>query len=216
MARRERSMSGRVGGRDLVPEKPLTRCQLRRRSQAMRLFFMACMVLAVACGNQAPADENRPSDLRHSPGGGAGETSGGDQEPTPERTGELSLGESLYVPVYSHVYYGPRARQFNLACTLSIRNTDIRRQIIVTAVDYYDTAGKLVGHYLEGEEPLAPLATTEYFIEERDVTGGSGANFIVRWRSEDPVNRPLVEAVMIGVNEGQGISLVSRAQEIVD
>ena len=61
-----------------------------------------------------------------------------------------------------------------------------------------------------------PLETTEFLINERDVAGGSGANFIVRWRSVEPVNPPYVEAVMIGTDAGQGISFVSQAREIVE
>ena len=120
------------------------------------------------------------------------------------------------MPVYSHVYHGTQPEQFNLACTLSIRNADTKNQIVVTTVDYYDTSGTLVGHYLDEEKILEALETTEYFIEERDIAGGSGANFVVRWRSTVPVNPPFVEAVMIGTDAGQGISFVSQAREIVE
>jgi len=38
--------------------------------------------------------------------------------------------------------------------------------------------------------------------------------FIVRWGSEASVDAPIVEAVMIGVADGQGISFVSPARKI--
>lgn len=128
----------------------------------------------------------------------------------------LPTHQTLYVPVYSHVYWGPRPTPFNLACTLSIRNVDISAPITITSVDYYDTAGTLVGHYLDRPRGLMPLETTEFYIEERDASGGSGANFIVRWESGAPVNPPVVEAVMIGIYSGQGISFTSEAREIVE
>ncbi|MBT8364361.1 MAG: DUF3124 domain-containing protein, partial [Deltaproteobacteria bacterium] len=47
---------------------------------------------------------------------------------------------------------------------------------------------------------------------EDDKAGGSGANFIVVWKSESQVNPPIIEGVMIGTHSGQGISFVSRGQ----
>lgn len=37
---------------------------------------------------------------------------------------ELLMGQSVYVPIYSHIYHGDRENPFDLAATLSIRNTD--------------------------------------------------------------------------------------------
>lgn len=124
--------------------------------------------------------------------------------------------QTLYVAVYSHVYWGPEKRHFNLACTLSIRNIDPQSSIVVTAVDYHNTAGVLVRHFVDQPQTLAPLETVDFYIKERDTTGGSGANFIVRWGSSTAVNAPIVEAVMIGVDGGQGISFVCPAREITE
>jgi len=126
----------------------------------------------------------------------------------------LSSGQLLYVPVYSHIYTGDKERPFNLAVTLSIRNTDTKGTLRLTAVDYYDTEGKLVRSYLDSPRELGPLASIRYVVAERDVKGGSGANFIVRWESAAPVNAPVVESVMIGAQSGQGISFTSQAREI--
>ncbi|MGB9439774.1 MAG: DUF3124 domain-containing protein, partial [Desulfobacterales bacterium] len=38
---------------------------------------------------------------------------------------QLSMGQSVYVSIYSHIYSGIKARPFDLAAILSIRNTDI-------------------------------------------------------------------------------------------
>ena len=126
----------------------------------------------------------------------------------------LSSGQLLYVPVYSHIYTGDKERPFNLAVTLSIRNTDTKGALRLTAVDYYDTEGKLVRSYLDAPRELGPLASIRYVVAEKDVKGGSGANFIVRWESAAPVNAPVVESVMIGAQSGQGISFTSQAREI--
>jgi len=126
----------------------------------------------------------------------------------------LSKGQTLYVPVYSNVFSGPRKRPLQLAATLSIRNTDMAASIRVTAIDYYDTNGKMVRRHIERPAVVAPLATIYVHIEEKDKIGGFGANFIVRWQSSSVINAPVVECVMIGATGGQGISFVSPAQEI--
>jgi len=129
---------------------------------------------------------------------------------------ELSSGQTLYVPVYSHILFGDRAAHLYLAATLSVRNVDPEHPISLTAVDYYDATGRLVKNHMQKPLRLEPLASTEFFIPERDKTGGFGAAFIVRWNSEKPVLAPLVESVMIGAQHGQGISFIGRARVIAD
>lgn len=125
-----------------------------------------------------------------------------------------SKGQTVYVPVYSNVFTGPRKLPYQLAATLSIRNTDPSASFRVTTIDYYDTNGKLVRRYLERPLALGPLASSYVHIEEKDVTGGFGANFIVRWDAGKVINAPVIECVMIGATSGQGISFVSPGQEI--
>ena len=126
----------------------------------------------------------------------------------------LSTGQTIYVPIYSHIYSGVKARPFDLAATLSIRNTNLKSSIELISVKYLDSEGKLVKDYLEKPIVIDAIATTRYIITEDDRAGGSGANFIVIWKSEQPVNPPVIEGVMIGTHSGQGISFVSRGQVI--
>ena len=126
----------------------------------------------------------------------------------------LSRGETVYVPVYSNVFVGPRSLPFNLATTLSIRNTDPTHPLTITSVDYLDTAGRVVRRYLAKPLGLAPLATHYIHLEEKDTAGGFGAKFIVRWESPRVINTPIIECLMIGATSGQGISFVSPGQEI--
>jgi hypothetical protein len=126
----------------------------------------------------------------------------------------LSDGQTVYVPIYSHIYSGIKARPFDLAATLSIRNTDPKHSITLVAVTYYDSDGKLVKEYLEEPEKMTALMSTRYIIMEGDKSGGSGANFIVKWKAAQKVNPPIIEGVMIGTHSGQGISFVSRGQII--
>lgn len=130
-----------------------------------------------------------------------------------------STGQTIYVPVYSHIYSGNKNLPFYLTATLSIRNTDFHHPITITAVDYYDSAGKRLKQYVTTPITVAGMGSTRYIVEEADKTGGSGANFIVQWRSAAPVTPPLCESVMISTKSSQGISFTSRGQvleEIVE
>ena len=127
---------------------------------------------------------------------------------------KLSAGQTVYVPIYSHIYSGVKGRPFDLAATLSIRNTNPKNSITLDSVKYYDTDGKLVKDYLKKPLQLNALVSTRYIIAEDDKAGGSGANFMVVWKSEQKVNQPIIEAVMIGTHSGQGISFLSRGQVI--
>lgn len=126
----------------------------------------------------------------------------------------LSKGQTLYVPVYSNVFSGPKSRAFPLSTTLSIRSTDLSASFRVTSIDYYDTTGKLLRHYLQKPVPVGPLASIYVHLDEKDVAGGFGANFIVRWEADRVINAAIIECIMIGATSGQGISFVSPGQEI--
>ena len=126
----------------------------------------------------------------------------------------LSGGQTIYVPIYSHIYSGLKGRPFSLAATLSIRNTDPKNTITLMSVKYFDSDGNLVKEYLDKPSVLKAMATTRYILTESDTTGGSGANFLVKWQSSTKVNPPIIEAVMIGTRSGQGLSFVSRGQVI--
>lgn len=126
----------------------------------------------------------------------------------------MSKGQTVYVPIYSHIYSGDREHPFYLAATLSVRNTDPKHAITILSVDYYDSKGKLLRPYLENPIIINPFATTRYIIKESDKSGGSGANFIVKWKSDAKINSPIIESIMIGTKTQQGISFISRGRVI--
>lgn len=126
----------------------------------------------------------------------------------------LSMGQSVYIPIYSHIYIGDKERPFDLTVTLSIRNTDQKQQITIISVDYFDSNGNFLKNYVKEPLELKNLASIHYIVKSKDQTGGSGAKFIVKWNSTEPVNPPLIEAIMISTRSGQGISFISRGQVI--
>ena len=132
-----------------------------------------------------------------------------------EEAAGLSRGQSVYVPVYSHIYIGNKERPLLLTVTLSIRNIDPNNHINIVAADYYETQGNILKKHVNKPITLKPLESLRYVVPQKDKSGGSGANFIVEWKSEQPVNSPIVETVMIGAQSGQGISFTSRGRVII-
>ena len=126
------------------------------------------------------------------------------------------LGQTVYVPVYSHIFAEDRYRDrpFLLTATLSVRNTDPERPFTLRRVDYYDSEGALLQRYLEAPITLAPLASTHYIVPESEAKGGAGAKFLIEWQAPAAVSEPIIEAVMIGTKLQQGISFISTGRAI--
>ncbi|MGB5615798.1 MAG: DUF3124 domain-containing protein [Desulfobacterales bacterium] len=126
----------------------------------------------------------------------------------------LSKGQTVYVPAYSHIYIGGKKRPFALAITLSIRNIDLDADITLSEVNYYGSKGKLIESFVEDAPSVKPQESVRFVIAEGDEGGGSGANFIVKWKSATEVNPPIIESIMIGAKSSQGISFTSRGRAI--
>ena len=129
---------------------------------------------------------------------------------------KLVRSQTLYVPAYSHIYYRNAQRSMNLATTLSIRNTSPEASLLLSTIDYYDSDGTYVRSYLDTTRALDPLASTYVVVEQDDIRGGVGANFIVRWHAETPVPPPVVGTVMITTASTQGISFQSSARVLYE
>ena len=126
----------------------------------------------------------------------------------------LAVHQAVYVPVYSHIYYDG-GRPYLLEATLSIRNIDPKHPVYISAVEYYDTDGKLSKKLVDRLIALGPLQTIDFLVERHDVAGGSGANFIVEWHAAGrDSNPPLIEAVMVGRSGTNAISFVRRSEPL--
>jgi len=126
----------------------------------------------------------------------------------------ISKGQTVYVPAYSHIYHGNQERPLLLTVTVSIRNISPSHALTVTAVDYYDTQGAILKHYVTTPFVLGPLGSERFVVPQSDEAGGSGANFIVKWHSAEPISPPIIETIMIGSQNQLGISFTSRGEAI--
>jgi hypothetical protein len=127
---------------------------------------------------------------------------------------DLPFRDTVYVPIYSDIYSETKDYRMNLTATLSVRNTSLFDPIYIQAIDYYDTDGALVHHYLEKTILLRAMQSIEYVIEEDDVKGGTGANFIVNWGALKNDVKPIFQGVMISTSGQQGLSFVTEGVSI--
>ncbi len=125
-----------------------------------------------------------------------------------------AAGEYVYVPVYSSIYYRDSTKVYNLTVTLGIRNTDTANDIFIKEINYNNSQGASVRKFLNKPIRVKPLETFDLVIAEDDTTGGIGANFIVKWVSQSPVQSPVIEAVMISIRQGVGLSFVETGRVI--
>lgn len=119
----------------------------------------------------------------------------------------------FYVPVYSHIYYAQN-RFTRLAITLSIRNTDLEKDLYVENIDYYNTEGKLVKHYITKPHILKPMASVDYVVNLEDMSGGSGANFLIDIASEKDLTEPIIQAIMINNSGNSNLCFTAQGQII--
>jgi len=132
----------------------------------------------------------------------------------------LSTGETLYLPIYSHVWHGDthpikgEPMKANMSALVSIRNTSLKTPLKLMSARYYNTEGKLLKEFVTVPKGIAPLGTVELFIEKSDSEGGSGANFIIQWEAASATNPPVVEAVHIDNQASRPYSFITSARVI--
>lgn len=132
----------------------------------------------------------------------------------------LSGGQSLYLPIYSHLYHGDvnpktgKSSETLVSTHVSIRNTDPASAMKVLSARYYNTEGMLLREYLTTPKTIPPLGTLELYVPRSDSSGGSGANFLIDWSAATPINPPLVEALHADIREARTLLFVTTARPI--
>jgi len=125
----------------------------------------------------------------------------------------LEYGKS-YLSIYSEIYSRNEQITHSLTSFVSMRNTSEADTIYLLRAKYYDTHGKLVRKYFDSPIFLAPLETTEIIIDEIDVSGGTGSNFILEWKIPKNCPEPLFEGIMTSTMGQQGLSFTTQAKRI--
>jgi Protein of unknown function (DUF3124) len=133
---------------------------------------------------------------------------------------ELSIGQTLYLPVYSQIWHGDsvidgKPMQHLVSALISIRNTSLKTPIQIFSARYYNTEGKLLKEYIAKPLVIGTLGTAELYVERKESEGGSGANFIIQWNSTVATNPPIVEAVHSDIKSGSyALTFITTARAI--
>lgn len=117
---------------------------------------------------------------------------------------------SSYLSVYSQIYSTTEHKTHDLTATVSIRNVSTTDTIYIKNADYYNTKGDLIRHYIKQPIFVKPMQTIEIVIDEKDIEGGTGANFIFDWLATKSTHAPYFEAVMISTSGQQGLSFTTK------
>ena len=105
-------------------------------------------------------------------------------------------------------------RPIRLPAMLDARNTDAARPIRITSAQYFDTDGRKLREYVPTAKTIGPMGTYELFIPRSDDSGGSGANFVIEWKADAPVNPPVVEGLHAHLPSGRSIAFITSARPI--
>jgi len=157
-------------------------------------FIWPVLICLSACGPREPGTVHYPSHR---------------YEYTDTDPNSLKYRADVYIPVYSDIYYLDGTRRFPLTATLSLRNASLTDTLFVFEIDYFDSAGNLLRNYIDSTLMLHPMESVEFVVEEKERTGGSGANFLVRWGAMKKTVPPVIQAVMIGTEGQQGLSFTT-------
>lgn len=135
------------------------------------------------------------------------------------RAAQISPADSLevgktYLSIYSQIYSINESKRHNLTAVASLRNTSSTDTIFLTKAIYYDSHGKAIRTYFDFPIYLAPMETVEIVIDEIDVEGGTGSNFIFDWQKAESTTEPLFEGVMTSVMGQQGLSLITQGKRL--
>jgi hypothetical protein len=127
---------------------------------------------------------------------------------------DIKYIETLYLPIYSDIYYTNGTLRYRLTATVSIRNISQADTAYLLKATYYDSYGKILKEFADSSIMLLPMESFEFVVEESEKEGGAGANFIVEWGALKNANQLIVQSVMIGTGGQQGISFLSEARVI--
>lgn len=125
----------------------------------------------------------------------------------------LEYGKS-YLSIYSQIYSLSEHKKHNLTAMVSLRNTSDKDSIYILSAKYYDTHGKTIRTYFDYPIYLTPMETTEIIIDEIDITGGTGSNFLFEWKLPKHSSEPLFEGIMTSTMGQQGLSFTTQAKRI--
>jgi len=170
------------------------------RKKLQLIFALFVCIPFIACSTEKSGPVTKPAPFR------------ADMLKVPDGGVKKIRGQVLYMPVYSNIPSGSR-KKFDMSAFVAVHNTDLHNPITIKRVDFFDTDGNIVGNYISSDQELKPTATKIYTVSKEDQSG-TGANFIVEWVADQPVNEPLIESVMTDFSGNIGLAFLSPGKVI--
>ena len=133
--------------------------------------------------------------------------------PLKEMLKDITKRETVYLPVYSHVYTSEEKYE-PMGITLSIRNTDSKENLLVEKILYYNTGGDLIETYVSSPHILEPMGSIDFVVDLQDMRGGSGANFIIKWAGTEKLSSPVIQAVMVNNAGNRAFAFITNGQKV--
>jgi hypothetical protein len=127
-----------------------------------------------------------------------------------------SKGQTLHLPLVSHVFLGAKSKPYDLTKTFTFRNRDRKNAVTLVSIVYFNGSGEHLGEVLKIPRRIAPMASLQMPIgsPKPDKTKEGSPCLIVRWKADKPVMPPLVQCIMIGASGQQGISFSTTATPV--
>ena len=119
-----------------------------------------------------------------------------------------------YLSVYAQVFNKTEHSKHDLTATISLRNINLKDTIYIQSADYYNTEGNKIRTYFSNAIFIAPLETLEIVIDESDMAGGTGGNFLFNWYTPNNTVEPIFEAVMVNAFGQQAFAYTSTAHRV--
>jgi hypothetical protein len=129
----------------------------------------------------------------------------------------LSTGSTIFVPAYRSFYqlYGTTRDSYALTSTFFLYNIDPRVAIEILSIDFYDSSGKLTKNLIEAPLLVKPRNSKEITMQTRTQLDEDCASYlIIRWKSNQPANTPVVEVLLVGQAMNRGVSFLTRGCEV--
>jgi hypothetical protein len=130
---------------------------------------------------------------------------------------ELSTGGTIFVPAYRSFYqiYGTTRDSYALTSTFFLYNIDPKQAVEVLSVDFHDSSGKLLKKMIDAPLLVKPRNSKEITLQPRTQVDEDCASYLmIRWKSGQPANSPVVEVLMVGQVMNRGISFSTQGVEV--
>ncbi len=125
------------------------------------------------------------------------------------------ISGKTYLSVYSQMYSFSQKQKFDLTAMISMRNVSDVDTIYFLKADYYNTHGEKIRTYFDYPIIVLPMETLEIVIDQKDVEGGTGSNFLFEWKIPSNSPEPLFEGVMSSMQGTQGVSFTTIGRRIL-